>query len=965
MYTNADQLRNKMEELKLYVTNHSPDIICITETKPKRKDFDLTKPEISIENYNLFTNNLSAADNNRGCAIYIRNHISAEQITFEDSNVHDSVWIEVNLLNSDKLLIGCVYRSPNADSVYNDNVNKLLVHISQAGYSHILVVGDFNYKGINWTTWSANVSEKDPANKFLEAVRDSYLIQHIETATRIRGDQEPSLLDLVLTNEEGMIEDLELLSPLGKSDHAVIDFSFRCYSTKSITNTTKYQFNKGNYNEIRNELSEHNWSVTLQEQETIDDMWDKFSNKIKSSIEKHIPKKQYRPGERKNIKHLTPLDQNAIRKIKKKHRAWNRYMETRESHQYRNYCRLRTQVRQLTKKARKNYEKKIADESKDNPKAFWSFANSQTKTKEGISNLKKNGITAENDKDKADMLLKQFSSVFTNETTDSPKFDKRQVTIEDEPLVLTEEEVEKSLQKLNVNKSAGPDGIPPKLYRELSKELAKPLTIIFNKSLDTGTVPKAWKIANITPIFKKGKKSEPSNYRPVSLTSIACKTLESFIRGNILAHMRNNSLLSNRQFGFLNGRSTVLQLLKVLDEWMEILDNSNASIDTIYLDFSKAFDTVPHNRLLAKMRGYQIHNQICDWVQNFLSDRIQQVCVNGTMSESAPVTSGIPQGSVLGPVLFILFINDLPDNIDNEIYLFADDTKIYSTVNSPLEEENLQRDLSKLEEWSNRWLLQFNASKCKVLHLGKNKGSHEYSLNNTNLEASNIEKDLGVNIDNNLSFSDHINIIVNKANRTMGVIRRSFKNLNQHIFLKLYKGLVRPQLEYAGQVWSPYLKKDIKKLESVQRRATKLVNDLNEDDYKVRLKRLKLPTLLYRRMRGDLIETFKILTGINDPAVCDFLPLHAVARPNSRTRGHPYKLFKKPTTHQPNTNYFSNRIVDWWNNLPQEVVLAPSVKSFEGRLDKHWESLTVKYDFDTAISSITSISDLAKLKVDQ
>ncbi len=491
----------------------------------------------------------------------------------------------------------------------------------------------------------------------------------------------------------------------------------------------------------------------------------------------------------------------------------------------------------------------------------------------------------------------------------------------------------------------------PRVFKELRDEIAPPLTQIFNKSLSEKSIPDDWKQAIISPIFKKGKRNIASNYRPVSLTSIASKLMESFIREQILTHMKKNNLLSNKQFGFLQGRSTVLQLLRILDEWTDILDNSTAKIDAIYLDFSKAFDTVPHKRLINKMKGYGINESTCKWVEDFLSNREHRVKVNGALSSSAKVTSGIPQGSVLGPILFILYINDLPDEVSNDVYLFADDTKLYSKINDDEDSDKLQDDLTKLEEWSTKCLLAFNPDKCKVLHLGKKKSTYNYTLSETTIQTSPCEKDLGVHVDHDLKFTEHIDKAVNKAHAIMGSIRRAFRYLDSDIFLKMYKGLVRPHLEYAIQVWHPYLKKDIKKIESVQRRATSQINNLKNLDYTQRLKRLKLPTLIYRRMRGDMIEVYKILSKKYDPEVSNFLPLHRIARPHSSTRGHSLKLLKRTSNHDPRSNFFTNRVVDWWNSLPNTVITAPSVLAFEMRLDKFWSNLTVKYDFDTAINS--------------
>ncbi len=224
-------------------------------------------------------------------------------------------------------------------------------------------------------------------------------------------------------------------------------------------------------------------------------------------------------------------------------------------------------------------------------------------------------------------------------------------------------------------------------------------------------------------------------------------------------------------------------------------------------------------------------------------------------------------------------------------------------------------------------------------------------MGQTTLQTTTCEKDLGVHIDDHLKFSYHIAKIVNKAHAIMGSIRRAFRFLDADIFFKLYKGLVRPHLEYAVQVWHPYQKKEIRKIEAVQRHATKQICNMKNLEYSERLKKLKLPTLLYRRMRGDMLETFKILTHKHDREVSNFLPLHREQRPNSKTRGNYLKLHKRKSLHVPRDKFFSNRVTDWWNSLPNTVIAAPSILSFEKRLNKYWSNLVVKYDFDTAMES--------------
>ncbi len=233
IYTNADQIRNKIDELRMRVLNYNPHIIGITETKPKRANFNVSEAELLIPGYKLYTNSLVTGDGDRGCALYVKSDIDAQQVIFKDSGLTDSVWIEIGLVGNDKVLVGCIYRSPNASSVYNANVNKFISMVSELNYSHILIVGDLNHPGINWDTWSTkSQNENDINNLFLNAVKDSFLSQHVTQPTRIRGEQEPSLIDLILTNEPGMVDNVEIQSPLGSSDHGLLTFYFHCYTIR-------------------------------------------------------------------------------------------------------------------------------------------------------------------------------------------------------------------------------------------------------------------------------------------------------------------------------------------------------------------------------------------------------------------------------------------------------------------------------------------------------------------------------------------------------------------------------------------------------------------------------------------------------------------------------------------------------------------------------------------------------------
>jgi hypothetical protein len=289
--------------------------------------------------------------------------------------------------------------------------------------------------------------------------------------------------------------------------------------------------------------------------------------------------------------------------------------------------------------------------------------------------------------------------------------------------------------------------------------------------------------------------------------------------------------------------------------------------------------------------------------------------------------------------MFVCYINDLPEAIASFIYLYADDTKVFRRIDSVLDRYELQRDLDQLAEWANKWQLRFNIDKCKVLHLGGAKNPHEsYSMIGSGagvrqvLKETTEEKDLGVWIDCSAKPSTHVSHAVNKANQLLGLIRRSFTFMDCGLMKQLFTSVVRPHLEYANIVWHPYLRGDIDRIESVQHRATKMIPGLSKLTYEERLRKLDLPTLAYRRARGDAIDTYKYLNGIYNVDCTQILCKH---QPNgSETRGNGLKLQKRSCHGQLRQNFFSVRIVSLWNSLPEEVVKAPNVNCFKGRFDR-------------------------------
>ena len=323
-------------------------------------------------------------------------------------------------------------------------------------------------------------------------------------------------------------------------------------------------------------------------------------------------------------------------------------------------------------------------------------------------------------------------------------------------------DVSKILSALEIQKSSGPDNLPPRLLKTAVHEIAPILTLIFNASMHQGELPLDWKQANIVPIFKKGNRAHATNYRPISLTCICCKIMERLIHSHLFSHLESLNILCEQQHGFRPGRSCESQLITTLNDITKTID-SGFQTDIIFLDLSKAFDKVPHYSLCNKLSYYGIRGKIISWIRNFLTNRHQRVVLDGFTSESHPVNSGVPQGTILAPLLFLCYINDLPSSIQCKIGLYADDTILYSTIHTLSDCITLQKDLDSLTQWATKWKMSFNPDKSehmKITHK-HNPVLFNYTLKNQSIKEVTSAKYLGITITNKLTWSTHINNITN------------------------------------------------------------------------------------------------------------------------------------------------------------------------------------------------------------
>lgn len=356
-----------MAELRLRInqTNNIPEFIMINEAKPKNQRYSVTEAELQITEYNMFSN--ISKNEGRGIVIYIKNSLLAREITF-DVNYQESLWIEVTLEKGDTLLMGCMYRSPNSESINNQHLNKLIREVTGHGATHILITGDFNYPRINWENWTTTGEEHGDEFRFVETLRDEYMYQHVTGPTRAKGTDCPKLLDLILSNEEGMVEDIVINSPLGKSDHSMIEFKYNANTYPNATSRKIFLYDKGDYKNMRRELTQ-DWKYSILSKSGLEEKWCHLKDKLISLENKYVPVKICKNDVKR--KNNIPLDPGTLEAIRKKHRCWQRYMETREPEKYRIFTRQRNKVKKLVRRAQRNNEQKIVKEAKTCPKKFW------------------------------------------------------------------------------------------------------------------------------------------------------------------------------------------------------------------------------------------------------------------------------------------------------------------------------------------------------------------------------------------------------------------------------------------------------------------------------------------------------------------------------------------------------------------------------------------------------------------
>ena len=945
LYCNANGISNKINELKNCISLYGVDIVCVNET---HLNCAIKDAEISIPGFVFYRQDRDfnidegrdskAASGGGGSVIYVREVVGSSKIdTFV---APDSVAVEVKT-NIGLVNIACVYRSQSLNEAQLKCINYSLEQLSKINEESI-VVGDFNLTEVNWITGSVSAppetSNKSLLNqiRFMEGIHNNgytwFITDEVTRRRMFNGIVQESTLDQILSTNEAAINDFNVVSKLGKSDHLCILAELNMkHETAGAVNQQKTvrSWSKVTTEELLESASKIDWQFQC-DRTSSEIMWNELASKLEI-VSQTVPLKK---------KTCQPWSSSRLKRYRReKDKAWANFDSNPTTENFSIAHEADNKYTRQEWSAMIKYEKKITTSLKENSKPLYTYLRSKRILKTSVGSLTKpDGTLTKSNEDTAEVLADAFSSVFVEEP-EGPLQEEcykihDQHTEEIGDLNISVSEVAQELKAIDISKCQGPDNIHPKLLKSLSStiEFVSALTEMFNVCISTGKIPSSWKDANVVGLFKKGNKKDALNYRPVSLTSLVCKVYEKFIHRHILQHVEPK--ISSRQHGFIHGKSCFSNLLESAEEIMGLLEGGSP-VDVLYMDFWKAFDSVPHFRLLTKLENMGITGKTLEMIRDFLTGRSLRVCVGGESSSIRYVLSGVPQGSVLGPLLFVIFINDLPDCLNSCSKLFADDLKLIVDAND-IDEVNT--DLKALENWEQKWLLKFNPEKCKVLHLDFNGNpNNQYALNNVVMDNTDKkDKDLGIVPDPKLQWTDQVKNSISKAISMIAWITRNVISREQKLMLNIYKVIIRPHLEYCVQIWSPEAKHGnwglILEMESVQRRFTRLIDGIGLLPYSERLERLGLTTLAERRLRGDLIETFKILNGLVTYGQNCF----------NRSR-YGLKLINGTSITSDNSinnllkSFMPNRIIKYWNLLPNNVKMSADVNSFKENLDIYKE----------------------------
>lgn len=929
---NINGLITHLDELKVLLHNSNIDIFAVNETK---LESSILNGEVSIPGYEIVRKDrVKNGLNGGGVCIYIRsNHnYSIRQDLMADDL--EFICIELKRLRSKPFLISTWYRPPNSTLEKMHTFENILECVDATGLDYYLL-GDINCDLLHLTTMS-QISTR------LCNIFDTFgLHQLIKEPTRITSTTK-TLIDLCVTNAIDCTTNSGVLH-IGISDHSLVYMSRKQRVIKSLPKICKVRsFKHFNEAHFKNDVSQMPWSNV----DVLDDpneMWSMWSKMLMQAIDKHAPIKNRRVGSKRREPWIT----NSLVEQMRRRDLLKRQANNSNDHEiWKNYKKERNLTNKAVKHAKREYFVQNIDKS--NPRKTWKIINKirgKTTEKSSIKGIKANDLSISDPKEMSEVFNEHFTSIGNKlaEKIIPPNKSYKEFL---KPAATSfsisppdSETVCKLLRGLDVSKAVGLDNIPNRLLKIASDIVGPSLCMIFRKSVESGIFPEEWKLAKVTPVFKKGERTDVNNYRPISVVPTIAKIFEKIIHDQLYSYLNVNELLAPCQSGFRSMHSTTTALLEATNTWSLNIDNGLLN-GVIFIDLKKAFDTINHEILISKLSNYGLDMNSLGWFKSYLSDRAQRCTVNGNLSEPRVVSCGIPQGSNLGTLLFLTYINDLPNCLSTATSrMYADDTNISFEGTSVQEiEEQMNNELQNINVWLRANKLSLNVAKTEIMLIGSRQrlaaqASRNILIETENVAIKQVEKaeSLGVIIDNTLGWDEHIAKMTKKISSCLGALKRTRKFVTKDCAIQMYNALITPHFDYCSEVWGETYAAHLDRLQKLQNRAARIVTQSGYyTSGKKLLKELGWDNLETRRYKSKAALMFKIM---NNKTPSYLRRLFTRANKSYGLREAEGRL----VIPKPRTEYLKKSLsysgAKLWNSFPPQMRNVTTISNFKNQLE--------------------------------
>ena len=916
--SNVRGLRGNFDELiqLINISEKKPDIISLCEAF---LNDDVLDEVINIDGFLSYRRDRPSS-NFGGIIVYIKEGLSFTRRTDLEHKDYEIVWME-SISKCPKLHLISVYRPPTDDDSLLTYLGSKLNRLGMN--DNVIIVGDFNAKHSEWFSDGPTDSH---GRELMNFANTNGLFQLVEDATRRSTEGKTSQLDFVFTDIEDCTP-TNVSAPIGSSDHDLLQtcFSFPIGTAPCTTARHVWQYNKADWEGMRSYLKNFDFSSILGAGD-INICWNNWKLAVTQVCAKYVPFRTDKCRAKKKPWFNKECD-DAIKEKKEAHKKL-KFATDSYDEDFAIFTEKRNKAVQVCREAKQRYKMLTGDRLKEagtsNSKKWSKLVKLATGTNKQsrIPTLVKDDKLISDAVGKAHVFNEIFSSVsqIDDAGTQPPHLGTSGVN-NLMNVKFRHKDVTNRLRKLDISKSTGPDGISARVLKECASELAPSISKLFSMSFRTGKLPDEWKSSNVCPVYKKGSKSAPENYRPISLLCIVSKVMEGIINRKLRNYLVNNGKIHDHQFGFRPKNSALDALTLATQKWQDALDKKK-EVRVVSLDISRAFDKVWHPGLIEKLKAAGISGNLLDWLVNFVSGRSQRVVVDGSVSNPLSVGAGVPQGSILGPTLFLLFINDLRTVLKNEVIMFADDTTLFSVVDAKRDRDaianSLNEDLLEVERWAKKWFVTFNASKTQSLIISRCKDQDCHPplfFLGSQLEDVNDIKFLGLTINKRLNWSNHILSLSKKAGRRTGLLKKASHVLPQSLLTQYYKQSVRSIMEQYSPIWCGSSQRDLHSLDSIQKKCVHLCGISRENLVKQRLQ-----TLSHRRSVAGLSTFYKLQKGLTPCSLQSikpdpFMSCRQTRQSHSLMNGGVIIPKSHTTQHQ---NSFIPMFSRRWNNLPDK-----------------------------------------------